>query len=1060
MLFSWAAWAQSPLGTVTGIVVDATGSAVPLAQLRLHDEQTGLDREAVSNDAGVYLFPNLAPGRYKLSASAKGFNNYETVPFRVDAYATARQDIRFAVASANTEVTVNSAADSQLQFDSPAITQRLSAKQLAELPTNLRSVFNNSGDSGLIFQMMPLTIPGVVQVGAGATWLTPGATANGMKLKVDGIDTNFGNFGTPDPVSQPSFESVEEFTANVLSNKAEFGGLGAVTTVTKSGQSRYHGGVFWFPRNSAFDARNAFATTRPFQNIHNFGGNVSGPLVRNKTFFFFNYDTTRGSRAYLFSPSVPTVDMRQGDFSALAAGSVRDPYTNQPYPNNRIPASQISPVALKAQQQFFPTPNFGAASLTAANYRAAFNGPETHNIYEVRLDQNWSARHASFGRFQHKKSDYEIPGVRSALPPQATGTSENIRRMNMVTVGDTLTITPTMFNEFRAGLVVLVSQSEGDIKGQTLLDQFGITGLPSRGTLNGLPNIAVAGFTPVTILLLNPVNDGHYQLSDNLTWVKGRHTVKAGAEYIDWFVNRYYPLQTGTFGNFNFSGRFTGNAYADFLTGLPNTVQRIDPWPTQYFRWKDFSWFAQDDWKVTPRLTLSLGLRYEYNQPLKTRDGNIYSFDPASGAIVVPNNDSRRAFSPYFPANIPVKTASEVGFPETLRRADRNNFAPRFGFSYQPGASAKTVIRGGGGVYYNHYSAAVGGALAAGPFAVSTTANNNIVNGQPLFTFASPFAAAGSPSALALTAIDAGLKNAYTMQYSVTVEQQLSQNLAARVSYIGSRGVNQVYQRNINQPAASTQVFNNNRRPYPLYNTITMTENGAYNSYNGLQAQLTKRFSRGLQFSTAYTLARQVSEVDDTGNGDLNTAIEDAYNRRRDRGDVYAVPRHLWQSQALYELPLGRHAVLKGWQLNALLNVSSGHFLNPQFAGADPAGIGATGGRPDLTGAISYPETLTNWYDRSAFAVPPAGRFGNAPRNSIVGPGYTIFNLGVAKTTRFEKFGTLQLSATFQNALNHLNYGQPNVTVNNANGGTITSSHIFPAAGSARTGLLGLRWFF
>ena len=620
-------------------------------------------------------------------------------------------------------------------------------------------------------------------------------------------------------------------------------------------------------------------------------------------------------------------------------------------------------------------------------------------------------------------------------------------------------ISPNLFNEFRAGGLVLVSYSTADLKGQALNDKLGITGLP-RHDINGIPNLSISGFSSVAMRLLNPVNDGHTQISDSMTWVRGKHTLKGGVEFIHWAVNRYFPVDPAAFGNFNFSGRFSNNAYADFLMGLPNTVTRLDPYPTQYFRWNDLSWFVQDDFKLTPRLTLSYGLRYEYNQPLSARDGNIYSFDMRTGSIVIPNDASRKAFSPYFPSTFPVVTAAQANIPETLRAADKNNFAPRLGFSYAMGQNSRTVIRGGWGVYYNHYSGAVGGTLAAGPYAVSTTANNAIINGKAAFDFASPFAAPGASSTLNLNAISADLYNGYTMQYSVSAERQIWNDFLVRGSYIGSRGVGQVFQRNVNQPLPSALPFSATRRPFPRFNNIVVAENGAYNDYNSLQLTAAKRFSKGLQFTSAYTLARDLSEVDDTGNADLNTAIENAYDRRRDRGNVSAVPRQQWMNQVLYELPLGKNKFLKGWQTNFLVNFQSGTFVNPQWAGADPAGIGAAAVRPDLNASVNYPGTLGQWYDRTAFSVPVAGTFGNAKRNALETPGYALMNFGIAKATTFERIGTIQLSATFLNAVNHLNYGSPNATVNNVNGGVITSSHAFLSAGSARTGQLGLRWMF
>ncbi len=1060
LLVSFTSWlcAQSPLGTVTGVATDPSGAPIAGATVVLSSDDTGVKRESVTNESGIYSFPNLTPGRYQLSSTASGFRPLKTDVFEVTAFRTIRQDLRFELESAASEITVNELASAVIETESPSVTTSLTSKQILELPTNLRSVFNNSGDSGLIFTMMPLTIPGLVQVGAGAAWTVPGSGQNGIRTKVDGIEANFGNFGTPDPVSQPSMESVGEFTANVLTNRAEFSGMGTITTVTKSGTNQYHGDIFWYIQNSALHARNAFQTTRPFSNIHNYGISGGGPLRKDKTFFYGTFDGTRGSRAYSFAPNVPTVAMRQGDFTGFS--QIVNPFTSQPFPGNRIPNSLMSPEALRAQELLYPLPNFGPPNLTAGNYRANFNGPEVHRIFEVRLDHNWTSGHSTFARYQNKHSDYEIPGAREALPPTSTGTSTNIRYVHFWTLGDIFTIRPNIFNEFRAGVAILVSQSSADRKGQPVLDAIGIQGLPDRSHVAGLPRFEIAGLSTYWQRLLNPVNDGRWQLSDNLTWIKGRHSLKFGVEYINWFVNRYLPTEPALFGQFNFSSRFTGNAYADFLLGLPNQVTRLDPYPTQYARFQDVSFYAQDDFKVTQRLTLSYGLRYEYNGTVRMKDDNLYTFDIARGVIVVPTERSKSLFSPFFPSSIGVMTADQAGLPRNLRDADMNNFAPRFGFSYM--LNDRTVVRGGWGIYYGHFSVPVVSSLASGPYSVSTTSINSITNGVPLFTLANPFAAPGSTGALNLAGIAPNLRNPYSMQYSFSIERELTRDLGVRISYIGSRGVNLPYRRNVNQPLPSTIPFSASRRPYAGFNTIDYAENGANSLYSGLQVVAQKRFNKGLMFMSGWTWAKSLSEVDDTGNAELNTQIENAYDRARDRADAYAVPRHQWMNQVLYELPLGKGKLLAGWQLNALINLSTGHFLNPVYSGGDPANIGVTGGRPDVVKEVTYPETLNQWFDRTAFAVPPAGsgRFGNAARNSVVGPGYAVFNLGLGKTTTFERIGSIQIAASFQNVLNHLNYGQPNMTVNVAQGGSITSSHIFPPAGSARSGQLSLRWRF
>ena len=1050
--------AQSPLGTVTGLATDPSGAPVPDATVTLSGADTGLKREARTNSTGLYLFPNVAPGQYTLAAEARGFQRISVAAFPLDAYKTVRHDLRFALETATAEVTVTAEASTAIQVDAPNVTGGLTTRQIIDLPTNLRSISSNAGDSGLIFSIMPMTVPGVVQMGNGAFWLVPGSGPNGLRVKVDGIETTFGIFGSPDSVSQPSMESVEEFSANLAGNKAEFGGLGVVTTATKSGTNNWHGSVFWILRNSALDARNAFLTSRSFLNIHDFGGSAGGPIRKNRTFLFATAEGFKGVRPYVFTPNVPTVAMRQGDFNGL--GAVRNPYANNaPFADNKIPASLIAPEATRAQDLLFPQPNYGASTLTAANYRASFNGPETHRILELRMDHNLSSGHSVFARFQNKKDDYDIPGARSTLPPITVGTSKNTRWVNFWTFGDVWSVRPNLYNEFRGGVVYLESRSAADVLGQPLLDTIGIKGLPPRPGAPGVPNFSITGINTYTQTLLNPVDDAHWQLSDNVTWVKGRHTMKFGVQYIYWFVNRYQPSNAALYGNFNFQNRFTGQAYGDFLMGLPTTVTRLDPAAPQYFRWNDLSWYAQDDFKVTPRLSLSYGLRWEYNPPADARDGNIYNFDPRTGSVVIPS-DGLKAVSPFYPTSLPIVTAESIGWDRTLRRKDLNNWAPRFGFSYLLSGDGKTVLRGGWGLYYGQYSVAAATGLVGGPFAVSTTSNNAFSNGQPLFTLAAPFAVPGGAGTLNLNGLSYDLLHMYSAQYNLSLEREVRQNLGVRLSYIGSKGTKLPYQRNINQPMASSVPFAQARRPWPIYNNIVFTETGANNNYQGAQVGVAKRFSKGLQFSSTYILAKQLSEVDDTNSAEIYTQIEDAYDRARDRANVYSVPRHQWLNNFLYEIPFGRSRWWGGWQLNGIFNLQSGHWLNPQFSGSDPSNTNNVGGRPDTLRMIDYPETVAAWYDRTAFGVPTGGRFGNTGRNTVQGPGYVLLNGGLAKTIAIERFGSFQLNASFQNVLNHVNLGQPNMVVNNTNGGTITSTHVWGPAGSARTGQVGLRWLF
>jgi hypothetical protein len=1071
-LCSMPFWGQSPLGTVTGLALDPAGSPVVNAAVTLANKDTGSEHRTTTNSSGAYTLPDLQPGHYQLSAEAPGFSKFETVVFELRAYQTVRQDLRFQLPGQTSSVTVSEAAATVLQIDSPAITQGLTTKQILELPTNIRGVWDNSGDSGLLAQVMPLTIPGVVQVGAGAAWLTPGARANGVKVLVDGIDSDFGNFGEADPVSQPSMEAVQQFTVNSIATRAEFGGQSSVTTVTKAGTNQYHGDLFEYVRNSFLDARNPFYISKQTENLHDYGGSLSGPIIHSKTFLFFNLEEYQGVQSYPSPPtaaSVPSLAYRNGDFSNAAA--LKNPY-GAPFPGNVIPSSLQSPQALKAQQLFYPLPNYGAPTLLAGNYRASYSGSDNERMTEGRIDHYFSDRNSAFVRYALKQDDYVIPGARSVLPPTSTGTSTNIRTDHFGVIGDTYVIRPNLVNEARLGAVVLSSASSADLSGQALLTEIGISGLPDRTGIHGIPNFTITGFSTVTESLLNPVNDGHAQASDSLTWILGKHSMKFGGQFVSWFDNRYLTSNAALFGNYSFNGQYTGNAYADFLLGLPSSVARLDPYQPQYNRFWDLAFFAQDDYKVTPKLTLSYGLRYEYNSPFTASDGNVYSFDLANGSVVVPTSHSETYFSKYFPTSIPVITASQAGVPASLREANKLNFAPRFGFSYQLDNSGKTVVRGGWGLYYLHFSADLAAFLATGPYSFSTTITNPA--SAPAYTLANPFALAGTAGSVTLNAIAPNLRVPYAMELNFSIERELARNLGLRVSFVQNNARQLVYERNVNQPLPSTNAFVQANRPYPLYGNITYADSGANSDYNALQVAVAKRFSNGLSFDSAFVWEKELSDIDDTGDSEVNTEIENAYARARDRANVYSVPHYQWMNQALYELPFGKGKWFGGWQLNTLINLQTGNWLNPQFSGVDPSDTNNSGGRPNVAAALQYPKTLTEWFNPADFSVPLAksGAFGNAGRNIIQGPGFIIVNLGASKTIRLERYGQLQFAVSFANILNHLNYGQPTLLASAApqngtgvlatgtNSGVISSTAIFPAAGTPRTGLLSLRWSF
>ena len=409
-------------------------------------------------------------------------------------------------------------------------------------------------------------------------------------------------------------------------------------------------------------------------------------------------------------------------------------------------------------------------------------------------------------------------------------------------------IRPNLLNEIRAGVVILVSASSANFTGDDVLQELGIAGLPARGPINNLPIFSVTGFSSNNINLLNPVNDGHAQVADNLSWVHGRHTMKFGLEHVNFFVNRYMPNTSGiqVFGSFAFTNKFTGNALRGFPARParhrhpPGTVPRaVQPLPRLVrLRAGRFQNHPQAHPDVRPALGIQRpGLPAE-RQSLFVRPRHGQN----RGAQRRPRRSSSAPTSPP-PSRWNTPTRSAPAAP--CASADKNNFAPRFGFAYQLDNAGKTVVRGGWGIYYSHYSGNVPGDLSRGPYAATTVFTNNIVNGAAQVTLANPFSLPGTPGTVALVAVTPDLKNSYAQQYTLTLERELTRDIGLRVSYIGSKGTQLAYRRDVNQPAASTVAFSNARRPYPLFSSINYADNGANMLYSGLQTAVQKRFSNG-----------------------------------------------------------------------------------------------------------------------------------------------------------------------------------------------------------------------
>jgi Carboxypeptidase regulatory-like domain len=1057
--------AQATFGTITGIVTDSSGAVVPDLVVKILSQDTGITREVVSNESGIYEATHLNPGRYTVSTQSAGFKKFEHRDVVVEALRTVRINILLEVGNMDAEITVD-ARTPLVETEASTISDLKGVQQLRDLPLNILN--------GVILNSFLFSTPTGYQ-SAGSKFSLGGARGTQLHYNIDGISANSPAFGVQNSPAEPTLESIQEMRFDIVNNRAEFGEVTNVTAITRSGSNGLHGTLFWFNGINQYNAKPYFATEKG-KNINNdLGFTLSGPIIKNKTFFFGSYEAFRQRIPAIQAPNLPTVKMRRGDFSDLLNLSapivIRNPYTNgTPFPGNIIPPELFNSTSLKWQERFFPPPNFGPPDSTVGNFRGTFPQQVQEDSFDIRVDHYFSAANKIYAKYGYKRLDNHM--IDAGVPPEYGGTRVNVREGWVAMISDTWTVSPQFINEFKVGFARGFNPREGSLGGQELIDYLGIQGLPRVSEdVRNIPTVNITGFHTIVQVAKAQPAENTFQLIDQVTFIKGRHTVKAGGEYRPQQFNEYVSPMFGTYG---FTNRFSGHAYSDFLLGLPNSTSRTYARDSQAGRTWFLSGFIQDDFKLSQRLTLTYGLRYEFDHPAVDTFDTVANFDLQSGSLVVPTEKVRREkVNPLFPSNIPIITAEQAGFhTRSLRDSDKNNFQPRVGFALRPFDNTSTVIRGGYGIFYDDLTLDLFSELWGGPFGVTESFTNNFVGGNPLLTFTTPFLGSGTVAAVNVTGIDRDLVNPYIQQWNLTFEREIGFNSGVRLSYIGTKATDLIYGRNINQPPASALAFSQDRRPYPLYRNITLRDNGGNQIYHAFSTELERRWDRGLAFQAAWTWAKNLADVDENaGRTEGGPTLEDAFDRSRERGDVQFSPRHRFLSNILWELPFGVGRqfmnqpgvvdwILGGWQLSAIYNYQTGEFLTPTFSGPDPSNTQTFGGVPDRIGNGNLPEdqkSIKRWFDASAFTVPPNGRFGNAGRGIIVGPNRHAMNLGAFKSFKINERASVRFQATFANVLNHPNFGNPNLSISTPTAvGTITSTQTRDSSG-AREGLIGIR---
>lgn len=1040
--------AQSTFGTLRGTVRDAQEQVVPKAAVLVTDEDTGVPRATESDPEGNFEVPSLRAGNYRVEVSAPGFKTSQRAGVLLRSGETVRVDTTLEVGGASETVTVSADA-STIQRESQAIQSGLDAQQLQTLPRGGRD-----------FQDFLYLNPNVVgDADNGFKFL--GGRTYGASYIQDGQPSTGGVFGSITNAA-PGLDAIAE--VKVLSNSysAEFGGLAGVVVTTRRGTNRFSGTAFYDFNADELNARNYSLTLAGVDRSsptldtadHRYGASFGGPIVRDKTFFLFNYEGSERTQVGGGTISnVPSERMRQGDFSQTTFDVV-DPRTGQPFAGNVIPSDRLDAAALQILNFFYPLPNLSPLASGLGRYQEFVNLTTERQRWDARVDHELTSNDSLYvrGSWQHRDPGTTFENAQLPL----LGVQDRQITTQTVTGSWTKVLSNSRLNELRVGYNLDRNNRKSQYLAEDVTSQLGIQ-IPNTGLgRRGYPAFTFGGANAIRSIADPSTNanrdtrQSFFTIADTATWIAGRHALKFGGHYSRNMVIDGFSLGvTGAAGAYTFGGTGspTGNGFSDFLLGVPlrtsagiNT-RGIDPLDAAS---NEFALFVQDDWKMNDALTVFAGARYEYIGNFVEKRDLLINFDLETGSLILPSAEIADFLSPGARATVPQVLASDVGVGRSLVNADANNISPRVGFAWR--MNDKTVLRGGAGYFYPTAAAqGIRDSLSRSPFRYSET--------RLLPTLEQGFST-GTPSTnlgFGVNVVDINLESAEVLQYNLTFEREVPGDIGVRVSVLGSRLNKLILNKDSNTMPASTVFFDieseadRQRLPYPNLGTFLNTVyNGGKGWFAALQLEARRRFRHGFAMNAAYTWAGTESTAPDLGNSTLGVVQYDPYDLEKDRGPDPQVPTHRFIADATWELPVGRDrrfladmpawtdALVGGWTVTGIFQARTGFHLTPFFAyGTDPYFPSNTGRgletvpffgeswRPDVVGDPDGQRERSNWFNLDAFALPVEGTTGNARRGIITGPGNWVVNLGVYKTV-FRAGGTsAELRVTLDNAFNH-----------------------------------------
>ena len=1091
LFFGSVTWAQLTTAEFTGTVTDSSGGVVSNATVAITNAATNVQRTVTTNSAGVYDAPALPPGKYSLRVTMPGFRTEVVSDTEVQVGQVARLDFTLQVGNVAETVEVTAAA-AALQTETSSVGTVVENRRIEELPLNGRN-----------YLQLASLVPGATTYGPSnsiAQARGGGDRSNfqlnmaGQRLEnnhyaLDGIENTDPNYGTY--LFQPSVDALQEFKVESGTYSAEYGhNLGQINVITKSGTNQYHGAAWDFLRNSKLDAKNFFdsptAPIVPFKR-NQFGFTLGGPVTipkvlhgKDKLFFFFNYEGLRQRKAVTSLATVPFVNDRAGNFAGSST-IIYDPdmrvlspdgtriLSVNPFQNNVIPAARISPQSATLMQAAVPLPNNitrGYANDFLSNESAAADNDQEL----ARIDWAATSKQTFVFRYSHGIEPQYIP---ASIPQQGT-VNTTVTHQGML--GHTWVLGPNKVNDFKMGM----SRLEG-INGNLhtfnpewdYVGKLNIPALTRVPVFYGLPFFTMSQFTGVGDPANGPYSnwDTLIQWSDGFSWNKGKHSFKFGGEIIRTRFNL-----TGNDvarGRFTFGGTYTSgigvahaaqNSVADFLLGYICNAEGQLGQVVANLRGISTGFYFQDQWKVTPKLTINYGLRYEIEPGYHEKYDHLTHIDFSYTHSFFPTwvragSGNPLEGNPPFPLPASIPFTRDGRFGRNIFRTDYHNFGPRFGIAYSP--NSKTVIRVGGGVYFIHD---IGNTMfdvtRNQPFTLRIQVPSDALT--PNETWSRPFPVLGVSTLAPNWAWSD--PTSYVPQWSASVQRSLTKDMSLETTYVGSAGVHLYRTTYYNEPLPGPPGNLNLRRPFPQLGFVQLVNASSHASYHSLQVRLQQRFAHGFTLLSSFSFEKSI----DNGSG-IRQATGDAYvpsnvdDLRAERGpSAYNFGKRLTTS-FLYQLPIGKgkallgnanpivDAVLGGWQMGGILTLQGGFPFSVSCQSNTTYQNTDSTCRADAVGTdpyLSNPDPAA-WFNKAAFVnrvgfVAGVGpyRFGNSGRNNVNGPRIVALDFSMAKTFRITERTRLDFRSEFFNIPNHPVFGQPGATVGTVSYGVVGSTRL------------------